>query len=353
MIQRLVKRALCALLGVACLALSASCETNNPEQQIETVRIGVATYRSDDTFITALCDDLERVSKQMESETGKKIILNIADGKNSQSNQNDQVDNFISRSYDVICVNMVDRTVAAVIIDKAKRADIPVVFFNREPVEEDIRMWDRAYYVGTDAKESGIMQGQIILNALKKDAGIDKNGDGKLQYVMLEGEQAHQDSLIRTEYSVKTITAGGVQMEKLANDTANWQRSLGTAKMTSWLDQFGDEIEVVLSNNDDMALGAIDALKAQDMLENGPVAGGVDGTLAALEAIQNGEMLGSVVNDAQLQAQAMLDIACALTEGSDPQQVVEGMNGQYVRAPHRIVTKENVGQEIAYLTQSE
>lgn len=353
MIQRLVKRALCALLGVACLALSASCETNNPEQQIETVRIGVATYRSDDTFITALCDDLERVSKQMESETGKKIILNIADGKNSQSNQNDQVDNFISRSYDVICVNMVDRTVAAVIIDKAKRADIPVVFFNREPVEEDIRMWDRAYYVGTDAKESGIMQGQIILNALKKDAGIDKNEDGKLQYVMLEGEQAHQDSLIRTEYSVKTITAGGVQMEKLANDTANWQRSLGTAKMTSWLDQFGDEIEVVLSNNDDMALGAIDALKAQDMLENGPVVVGVDGTLAALEAIQNGEMLGSVVNDAQLQAQAMLDIACALTEGSDPQQVVEGMNGQYVRAPHRIVTKENVGQEIAYLTQSE
>ena len=353
MIQRLVKRALCALLGVACLALSASCETNNSEQQIETVRIGVATYRSDDTFITALCDDLERVSKQMESETGKKIILNIADGKNSQSNQNDQVDNFISRSYDVICVNMVDRTVAAVIIDKAKRADIPVVFFNREPVEEDIRMWDRAYYVGTDAKESGIMQGQIILNALKKDAGIDKNGDGKLQYVMLEGEQAHQDSLIRTEYSVKTITAGGVQMEKVANDTANWQRSLGTAKMTSWLDQFGDEIEVVLSNNDDMALGAIDALKAQDMLENGPVVVGVDGTLAALEAIQNGEMLGSVVNDAQLQAQAMLDIACALTEGSDPQQVVEGMNGQYVRAPHRIVTKENVGQEIAYLTQSE
>ena len=340
-------------MGVACLALSASCETNNPEQQIETVRIGVATYRSDDTFITALCDDLERVSKQMESETGKKIILNIADGKNSQSNQNDQVDNFISRSYDVICVNMVDRTVAAVIIDKAKRADIPVVFFNREPVEEDIRMWDRAYYVGTDAKESGIMQGQIILNALKKDAGIDKNGDGKLQYVMLEGEQAHQDSLIRTEYSVKTITAGGVQMEKLANDTANWQRSPGTAKMTSWLDQFGDEIEVVLSNNDDMALGAIDALKAQDMLENGPVVVGVDGTLAALEAIQNGEMLGSVVNDAQLQAQAMLDIACALTEGSDPQQVVEGMNGQYVRAPHRIVTKENVGQEIAYLTQSE
>ena len=81
-------------MRVACLALSASCETNNPEQQIETVRIGVATYRSDDTFITALCDDLERVSKQMESETGKKIILNIADGKNSQSNQNEPISQY-------------------------------------------------------------------------------------------------------------------------------------------------------------------------------------------------------------------------------------------------------------------
>ena len=214
-------------------------------------------------------------------------------------------------------------------------------------------MWNRAYYVGTDAKESGIMQGQIILDAVQKNPEIDKNGDGKLQYVMLEGEQAHQDSLIRTEYSVKTITATGIQMEKLANDTANWQRSLGSAKMLAWLDQFGDEIEVVLSNNDDMALGAIDALKERDMLENGPVVVGVDGTMSALEANQNGDMLGSVDNDAQIQAQAMLDIACTLADGEDPQATVQRMNGQYVRAPHRIVTQENVQEEMDYLTQTE
>ena len=326
-------------MGVACLALSASCETNNPEQQIETVRIGVATYRSDDTFITALCDDLERVSKQMESETGKKIILNIADGKNSQSNQNDQVDNFISRSYDVICVNMVDRTVAAVIIDKAKRADIPVVFFNREPVEEDIRMWDRAYYVGTDAKESGIMQGQIILNALKKDAGIDKNGDGKLQYVMLEGEQAHQDSLIRTEYSVKTITAGGVQMEKLANDTANWQRSLGTAKMTSWLDQFGDEIEVVLSNNDDMALGAIDAINRAGIGANSIKVVGIDGTPVGIKALEEGYLFGTVESDKERYSQAIFDIAWSLSLGQDPKDRVPQLEGNYYWCPQRALTQ--------------
>lgn len=339
MIQRLVKRALCALLGVACLALSASCETNNPEQQIETVRIGVATYRSDDTFITALCDDLERVSKQMESETGKKIILNIADGKNSQSNQNDQVDNFISRSYDVICVNMVDRTVAAVIIDKAKRADIPVVFFNREPVEEDIRMWDRAYYVGTDAKESGIMQGQIILNALKKDAGIDKNGDGKLQYVMLEGEQAHQDSLIRTEYSVKTITAGGVQMEKLANDTANWQRSLGTAKMTSWLDQFGDEIEVVLSNNDDMALGAADALERKKITRPIKIVG-IDGTPQGVEGLTSGKLFGTVQCDSDEYADVVFRIAAAAGLGHNIQEEVDLEDGKYYNCSQTALTAD-------------
>lgn len=339
------------LLGAAFLLTATACETDEDSQQLQTIKIGVATYRSDDTFITVLCDDLERLSKDKENETGKKIILNMVDGKNSQSNQNDQVDNFIAQSYDVICVNMVDRTVAAVIIDKAKRADIPVIFFNREPVEEDIRMWDKAYYVGTDAKESGIMQGQIIVDALKENPGIDKNGDGKLQYVMLEGEQAHQDSLIRTEYSVKTITATGIQMEKLANDTANWQRSLGAAKMLSWIDRFGGQIEVVLSNNDDMALGAIDALREKDMLGNGPAVVGVDGTQPALESILNGEMLGSVINDAPMQAQAMLDIACTLADGGIPQQTVRQMNGQYVRAPHRIVTAANAREELKRLTQ--
>lgn len=339
------------LLGAVLLLTVSACNIEEDTQKIETVKIGVATYRSDDTFISAICSDLEQLSKQMENETGKKIILNIVDGKNSQSNQNDQVDAFIAQSYDAICVNMVDRTAASVIVDKAKRADIPVIFFNREPVEEDIRIWEKAYYVGTDAKESGIMQGQIILDALKQDPGMDQNGDGKLQYVMLEGEQAHQDSLIRTEYSVKTITASGVQMEKLANDTANWQRALGEEKMRAWLSQFGGKIEVVLGNNDDMALGAIDALKSEDMLTDGPAVVGVDGTRPALEAIQRGEMLGSVVNDAQIQAQAMLDISCTLADGGTPQKEIAQMRGQYVRAPHRIVTSENVQHELDRLTQ--
>lgn len=341
-LKRMTALALCLLL----LVLASSCGEDETGQQLETIKIGVATYRSDDTFVASLCEDLENLVKEKESETGKKIILNVVDGRNSQSNQNDQVDTFIAQSYNVICVNPVDRTVAAVIVDKAKRANIPVIFFNREPVEEDIRMWDKVYYVGTDAKESGILEGQLIIDALKADPGIDRNGDGKLQYVMLEGEQAHQDSLIRTEYSVKTITAANIQMEKLANDTASWQRSLGAAKMRSWIDLYGSGIEVVLSNNDDMALGAIDALKEADMLEGGPIVVGIDGTKAALQSILDGELYGSVVNDARKQAQAMLDIGCVLAAGENPQERLRVVNGQYVRVPHRVVTKENAQEEL-------
>ena len=136
------------------------------------------------------------------------------------------MDKFVSQDYDIICVNLVDRTAASMIIDKGKTANIPIIFFNREPVEEDMDRWNKLYYVGSQAEQSGEMQANIIINAYKKDISkVDKNGDGKIQYVMLEGEPGHQDSSIRTEYCIKTITQNGIELEKLADDTANWQRA--------------------------------------------------------------------------------------------------------------------------------
>ena len=99
---------------------------------------------------------------------------------------------------------------------KAKSADVPVIFFNRELVEEDLERWEKLYYVGAVALESGIMQGEIVAEAYEKDPEkLDKNGDGVLQYVMLEGEAGHQDAIIRTEYAVNTIIESGIKMEKL------------------------------------------------------------------------------------------------------------------------------------------
>ena len=305
------------------------------------LRIGVTLYSQDDTFISAMAQDLEGLVREAESETGKKITLFIADGKSSQSTQMDQVDRFLARGCDILFVNMVDRTGAAVIVDKAEAEGVPVVFFNRQPVDEDIRRWENSFYVGASALESGTLQGKLVLNAWLQDRSRwDRSGDGVLQYVMLEGEPGHQDSLLRTEYSIEAVTGAGIEVEKLANAPANWNRGQGAARMNQWIKEYGERIEVVFSNNDDMALGAIDALR-----EWGgpmPLVVGVDATAPALEAVAAGQLYGTVLNDSRGQAQAMLDLAQALYRGEDPAQAVELEDGHYVWLPYELVTQENL-----------
>ena len=250
----------------------------------------------------------------------------------------------MQQGCDVICVNLVDRTAAAVIVDKAQAAGVPVIFFNREPVEEDLDRWEKAYYVGTPAEEAGRLQGGIVLDAWKKDpAALDKNGDGILQYVMLEGEPGHQDALLRTEYSVKTLMTAGVTTEKLDNYNADWQRGLATVRMQQWLEEFGERIELVFANNDDMALGAIDAcLEAGMTQEEMPFIVGVDATPPALEALAEGTLQGTVCNDAAGQAQGILDITCALLDGEDPVKTVGLEDGHYLWLTYTTVTRENL-----------
>ena len=204
-------------------------------------------------------------------------------------------------------------------------------------------MWEKAYYVGADAAASGTIQGQIIASAYQKDPrSIDKNGDGVIQYVMLEGEQGHQDALLRTEFSVKKLVDAGLRVEKLANDTANWQRAQGTAKMSQWIAKYGSRIEVVLSNNDDMALGAIDAIKESPLKSHPPVVVGVDATQPGLEAIKNGTMLGTAFNDAQRQAEAIFDLSYSFATGGGVPSSVKLTQQHYVYIPYKEITKANL-----------
>ena len=165
------------------------------------LRIGVTLYSQDDTFISTMAQNLERLAQEAESTGDLKITLLISDSRHNQTTQMDQVDRFLARGCDILFVNMVDRTGAAVIVDKAEAEGVPVVFFNRQPVDEDIRRWENSFYVGASALESGTLQGKLVLNAWLQDRSRwDRSGDGVLQYVMLEGEPGHQDSLLRTEY---------------------------------------------------------------------------------------------------------------------------------------------------------
>lgn len=337
---------LASVFFICTLANGCTLQANTESRRnTQPIKIGMALYRYDDTFISTLHKNMEEIVKHRETTDQIKIMLNVVDGKGNQSIQNDQVDKFLLQGYDVICVNEVDRTAASVIIDKAKSADIPVIFFNREPVEEDLERWEKVYYVGSDASQAGTMQGQIVIDAYNKNPEkADRNGDGKLQYVMLEGEPGHQDALIRTEYSVKTVRQAGIRVEKLANETANWQRSQASGKMSQWIQKFGDDIEVIFCNNDDMALGAIDAYRAEEITEL-PIIVGVDTTPPAMEEIKNGTITGSVFNDSRKQAEAIFDIAYALAQGIDPQQVVPQLAGRYVWVEQRKFTADNILQK--------
>ena len=314
------------------------------QEEDDSLRIGVTLYDQDDTFISSMSQNLEQLVQEEENRIGQKITLFISDSRHNQTTQMDQVDRFLARGCDVLCVNMVDRTGAAVIVDKAAAEGVPVIFFNRQPVDEDIQRWEKSFYVGASAQESGTLEGQLVAEAWTSEPERwDDNGDGILQYVMLEGEPGHQDALLRTEYTIQTITDQGIEVERLARDTANWNRAQAAARIASWLEEFGDQIEVVLSNNDDMALGAIDALKETGRpLKDWPLIVGIDATAPALEAVEAGQLYGTVFNDSRGQAQAILDLAMALCHGEDPAGAVELVDGHYVWLPYQLVTRENL-----------
>lgn len=298
------------LLWPLFLLLLSGCQSQILSQpQQEELRIGVAVYQQDDVYIASVVQQLTQILSLAQQEEGKKITLTVVDAKSNQTSQNIQVDTFLNQDYHVVCVNIVDRTAAAVLVDKAKSAQIPILFFNREPVAEDLSRWEQAYYVGFDAIQGGALQGDLVGEAWSAPGGtLDKNGDDVLQYVMLEGEPGHQDALLRTEYSIKALTGEGIVTERLASDTANWQRSLATPLMKRWIELYGSQIEVVFSNNDDMALGAIDAYLALGYgPEDLPFFVGTDATAPALKAMEEGLLHGTVDNNARLYGETLWD----------------------------------------------
>jgi methyl-galactoside transport system substrate-binding protein len=317
-------------------------EKNNDKRT--SVKIGVSIYNQYDTFISSLANYLMEEAKLKEQEEGITITLDIVNAGGSQVTQNYQVEDFIDQGYDILCINLVDRTDASIAIDMAKNADIPIIFFNRELVEKDLQRWDKLFYVGAVALESGIMQGEIVVDACEKDFDkIDKNKDGIMQYVLLEGEPGHQDSLIRTEYVIKTITEAGVSVEKLGDEIANWNRAQGETRMSQWLKNYDNEIEFVISNNDDMALGAIDAIKKENM-KSPPFIVGIDGTKVGLDAVKNKDMIGTVLNDGKGQANGIIELAYSLAFDTKLPEEIILIDGKYIRKPHIIVTEENIDE---------
>lgn len=307
----------------------------------QNVYVGVTYYDQSDIFLNELLDCFKKEIQELESEE-RKISVTIQGAGGSQRTQDDQVKELIDGGCNVLCVNLVDRTDPSEIIDLARENQIPIIFFNREPVAEDMAQWEQLYYVGAKAEESGTMQGEMAAEAIKANPQIDRNKDGKIQYVVLEGEPGHQDTIIRTENAVEALKAGGIELEKLSYGLANWNRAQAENRMSQMISQYQTKIELVLANNDEMALGAMDAYEKLNYTESTlPLFFGIDGTKVGLEAVRDSRLSGTVYNDKEGQAQAMAKLAEALVTG-DGTENMDFENGKYVYLPYEKVTKEQL-----------
>lgn len=302
----------------------------------DAVKVGVTIYKYDDNFMALMRKALETEAANLKT---AELLMN--DSQNNQSEQNNQVDVLIAKGVKALAINLVDPAAAPTIIEKAKAQNIPVVFFNKDPGPDVLKTYEKAYYVGANPQESGEIQGELIGKTWKENADWDLNKDGVIDYVLLKGEPGHPDAEARTKFVIEKLNANGIKTNKLQEDTGMWDAAQGKDKMQAWLSgPSGKNIEVVIANNDGMAMGAIEAMKA-----GGKVLPtfGVDALPEALQKIKADEMKGTVLNDGESQAKAVYALAVDLANGKDPKaNAAIKLDGNQVRIPYVGVDKTNL-----------
>ena len=297
-------------------------------------KVGVCIYQFSDNFMTLFRTELEDYLVKLGF---SKENITIQDGQNDQATQSNQIDAFIADGVDVLIINPVNTSSAETITDKVVDAGIPLVYINREPGEDEEARWDEngwdVTYVGCDARQSGTFQGEIISD-LGLDA-IDKNGNGKIDYVMIEGDPENVDAKYRTEFSIKALEDAGLEVNCLDDQVGNWDQATAQQLVANSLSQYGDDVEVVFCNNDAMALGALQSIEAAGRTVGEDIyLVGVDALTEALDNVASGKMTGTVFNDHFSQSHAAAIAAANYLTGTE--------NEHYIGCDYVKVTADNV-----------
>ncbi len=316
---------------------AAAAEAVEANADLADKKVGVCIYQFSDNFMTLFRTELQNylVSLGFKAEN-----ISIMDGANDQATQTNQIQNFITTGVDVLIINPVNSSSAATITDMVHDAGIPLVYINREPDADEEKRWeDNSWdvtYVGCDARQSGTFQGEII-----SDIGIDKldmNGNGKVDYIMIEGDPENVDAQYRTEFSVKALQDAGLEVNCLDDQVGNWDQAQAQSLVANSLAKNGADIEVVFCNNDAMALGALQAIQAAGRTVNEDIyLVGVDALEEALGDVKEGTLTGTVFNDHFTQSHAAADAAVNYLTGAG--------NDHYIGCDYVKVTADNA-QEI-------
>ena len=319
-----------------------------------------------DTYISNVRGEMNKFLKEAE------LDYHNYDANSNQTTQTEQIDTAIAKGTRALCVNIMDTgsdDAARTIVEKAKAAGIPVIFFNRSVSEEIVKSYDKCVFVGTDYEMAGRMQGELIGEYLVKNyASCDINGDGRISYCMFKGQQGNAEAEARTKYAVEVANEILAEAGKpklvfydsrntdgyLVDQDGNWSNAAANNYMKTILSAYsehgGNMVEPVIANNDEMALGAISALNEAGYNKEGgrviPVFG-IDATDAARARINEGFMAGTVKQDAAGMAEAITSVVKNLLEGREMLDGIDGeliVDGWRINIPYSIYTGENEGK---------
>lgn len=288
----------------------------------EPVKTAVVLFSFDDPYISLVRKGLEEIQNK------NKGSVNFAffDGARNQNIQNTLIDSILQSDYELLLVNLVDlnqETVASV-VDKAKQKNIPLILFNTVPFDtKPIQSYSRSLVISTDAKQSGILQGNLVVsewNSNKK--AIDINNDNILQYIMFQGPENITVTFERSSYSISTIKDSGIKTQEILLKSCSWDETCAKESMDLLFLRYNGKFDTIISNNDAMAIGSIKALQRYgyntgDKSKYIPVFG-IDGIPEAIDLINKGFMAGTVIQNPNETAEALYTVGMNLVHNMPP-----------------------------------
>ncbi len=297
---------------------TAAPKTEAPKTEVpkaEKIRIGVSIANFDDTFLTYMMDGM----KEFANANKDTMDIEFVDAKEDMAKQMSQVENFVIQQKDAIIVVPVDTSATDPMTKAATDAKISMVYVNRNPGN----LPEGAFYVGSEEIVAGRLQGEFLADKLGKK--------GKVAILM--GKLDNEGAIKRTEGN-KEILSKFPDIEIVDEQTGVWQRNEGMVKTENWLNRFGSDLKAILSNNDDMALGAVQALK--DAGRDDIIVVGVDATPDGLAALEAGDLAATVFQDANGQGAGGVEVALKAAKGENP--------NKETWIPFKLVTPENLSE---------
>lgn len=295
------------------------------------INVGVLLNNYYNPYNLLIKKNLEDIQKENEN----KIEFTFFDGKANSAIESEIVNNMLLSNYDLLVLGVVEEDQSKLteeFVYNAKQKNIPLIFFNLNPaVSNTLKTYSKAIAINTDSTQAGILQGKMIVEAWNTDKkSIDKNGNNIMEYIMIKGQPRSFAATERIKNSISTINNAGISTKELESVSANWDPDLAKSNMEQLFLRYGNKIEVIIANNDAMAIGVIQALQKYgynmgDKTKTIPIFG-IGGIPEAQELIKKGFMAGTVSQNARDVADAIYSVGMNLVLNKDP---LEGTNYKF------------------------